>query len=998
MQEALSTNNRSKQTTRLLVLGTIILALLFFVGCRNEEPSEEEQPTAETTEVETEETAVPTEAAVEPTAAPEEVEEEPVLDAAAIPAIDGEIAVTSDSAVNVTSIAEADLASANIESLPTNVTLVGHVYGVESDDTAVTGQVALNTPADVEANQLDLYGWDGSSWHFVPSQFDVASQQRISADQTLFQAYMLGQATVPDTPTVGGIWREEADEANDLLTEAVVGSIYLNSDGTIDNALDDAPSGVANAYIQLTNLHNEPDADALAALLADETLQAEQVDAIVSLVEPYAGVNLNYQGVDASQQEAFTTFVQNLGEALQAEEKNLILTLPSELNNGYDLVALGDVANSVYLQLPQDPNAYAAETVDSLLTEATDQIDRRKLVAFIPTHAVIQSGDNYLPLTHEELLSHFGDVELTTENEELTTETAVELTLSSNISDMAKDESSAAYTYNVENEDGETVQVWLPTTDTIANRINSLGNHNLQGVAFTTPAQLADAPLVWTVLDSEENVVATEASNEASFSWEGTEEAGDYSFVVDLVVGGESTPLATLPMTIVASETDGETAVSAADGELVSTIGVVKQNANVRVGPGESYDAFPGPVLKDAEVEIVGRDEFGYWLQILFSNIDGEQTGWIATSLINLDADFDIDTLADATEIISDLPANVVAEAPSAPTEPEPEATTPPPPPSSGPPPPVSAPPVAVGGFELGGQTHSFSNPSLMAASGMTWVKFQHKWGEGSNPNDLAGRIANAHGAGFKVLLSIPGANTYPESINFEAYVQFLAGVAALGPDAIEVWNEMNIDFEWPAGQISPDSYVNDMLAPAYNAIKSANPNVMVISGAPAPTGFDNNTNAWADNRYMAGMLAAGGGNYADCIGAHYNAGASSPSTVSGHPTGSAHYSWYLLPTLNVYAQFGRPVCFTELGYLSGADYGGVPERFAWAANTSVEQHAAWLAEAVSVAANTGRVRMIIVFNVDFTHWGDDPQAGYAMIRKNGGCPACETLAQVMGR
>jgi hypothetical protein len=285
-----------------------------------------------------------------------------------------------------------------------------------------------------------------------------------------------------------------------------------------------------------------------------------------------------------------------------------------------------------------------------------------------------------------------------------------------------------------------------------------------------------------------------------------------------------------------------------------------------------------------------------------------------------------------------------------------------------------------------------------MTSAGMNWVKFQHKWGEGSSPNELAGRINNAHGAGFKVLLSIPGANTYPESINFEEYVQFLGGVAALGPDAIEVWNEMNIDFEWPAGQIDPNSYVNDMLAPAYNAIKSANPNVMVISGAPAPTGFDNNTNAWADNRYMAGMLAAGAGNYADCIGAHYNAGASSPSLNSGHPTGSAHYSWYLLPTLNVYAQLGKPVCFTELGYLSGDDYGGVPERFAWAADTSVAEHAAWLAEAVSVAANTGRVRMIIVFNVDFTHWGDDPQAGYAMLRKNGGCPACETLAQVMGR
>jgi len=208
----------------------------------------------------------------------------------------------------------------------------------------------------------------------------------------------------------------------------------------------------------------------------------------------------------------------------------------------------------------------------------------------------------------------------------------------------------------------------------------------------------------------------------------------------------------------------------------------------------------------------------------------------------------------------------------------------------------------------------------------------------------------------------------------------------------------MNIDFEWPAGQIDPTSYVNNMLAPAYNAIKTANSNVMVVSGAPAPTGFDNGTNAWSDSRYMAGMAAAGAGSYLDCVGAHYNAGANSPSQNSGHPTGSAHYSWYLMPTLNVYAQLGKPVCFTELGYLSGQDYGGVPERFSWAANTTVDQHAAWLAEAVSLAANSGKVRMVIVFNVDFTQWGNDPQAGYAMIRKDGSCPACSTLGSVMGR
>lgn len=325
---------------------------------------------------------------------------------------------------------------------------------------------------------------------------------------------------------------------------------------------------------------------------------------------------------------------------------------------------------------------------------------------------------------------------------------------------------------------------------------------------------------------------------------------------------------------------------------------------------------------------------------------------------------------------------------------------TPPPP---GPTPPPPPPPPTSGGFELGAQSTGLHNAERMRYSGMTWVKIQYKWAPGDDPGAVAGIINEAHNAGFKILLSIPGANLYPSAngIDFNSYANFLGGVAALGPDAIEVWNEQNIDREWPAGQISPSSYVNDMLRPAYNAIKGANSNVMVITGAPAPTGFDNGTNAWADDRYVAGMAAAGAASYADCIGVHHNAGATSPGARSGHPAGT-HYSWYYGPTADVYYNgFGgaRRLCFTEIGYLSGDGYPGLPSAFGWAGDTSVAEHAQWLAEAASLAANSGRVRMFIVFNLDFTYYdpNGDPQAGYAMVRPDGSCPACDTLRAVTG-
>ena len=201
--------------------------------------------------------------------------------------------------------------------------------------------------------------------------------------------------------------------------------------------------------------------------------------------------------------------------------------------------------------------------------------------------------------------------------------------------------------------------------------------------------------------------------------------------------------------------------------------------------------------------------------------------------------------------------------------------TTPPPPPP---------PPNPTSGLELGGQSHGFDHVDLMKQAGMSWIKVQHKWSPDDNAADLAGRIQAAHGNGLKILLSITGADTYPApgSIDFNRFSNFLGEVAALNPDAIEVWNEMNIDFEWPAGEINPATYVNDMLRPAYTKIKAANANVMVISGALAPTGFDNGHNAWADDRYLAGMSAAGAANYMDCVGAHHNAGATSPKRIHG--------------------------------------------------------------------------------------------------------------------
>lgn len=313
---------------------------------------------------------------------------------------------------------------------------------------------------------------------------------------------------------------------------------------------------------------------------------------------------------------------------------------------------------------------------------------------------------------------------------------------------------------------------------------------------------------------------------------------------------------------------------------------------------------------------------------------------------------------------------------------------------------PTTAPPPAGPSWELGGQVNDFSAADKMKYAGMFWVKRQVKWTPGATASDSL--IVDAHNKGFKILLSVLGAPAdIANGANYDSYAAYVGELARMGADAIEVWNEMNIDREWPVGQISPVSYT-DLLKRSYQQIKAKNPNTMVISGAPAPTGAEGAfglDRVWNDSRYINGLAAAGAAAYMDCIGIHYNEGIISPTQSTGDPRDNYFTRYYSGMVNTYYNAFGgaRPLCFTEIGYLSGEGYGPLPGAFGWAGNTSVAEHAQWLGEAANISKNSGRVRLMIVFNVDFTLYGDDPQGGYAIVRPGGACPACDSLRAVTG-
>lgn len=955
--------------------------------------------------------------------------------------VPGEITLSvaeGTSSINVSSVARSEFLDSTTEpwaaaaaAIPAHRALTSNVYVVDGAS-EIVGQALLTLPADAgNPETFDLFAWDGANWVFVPSQIDTANRQIVSVEQPLYRAFALMHVAEPPTPLIGAEVLPSQDlpaEVMPVLDEVTAGTLTLDGDGKLNGEVTVVPDGAYSRMIRATNVGAVVDHAALTALLDDSVIQSDQIEVLAETAAAggYSGVNLDYQGVTPEQREAFTNFVTNLAEALHARDLELAVTLATPLNvggewdsSGQEWAALGQVADVVYLQLPLDPTAYGdGGRADDLLNWATRQIDRSKITLLVSTNAVDRIGESFLEVPNEQALTRLGELEFVEGGAEVEPETPIEVAFSGSATPLEWDGTSLThkYTYDLS---GQTHHVWLSNAAALSRRLNLAGRHNVRGVTVRGLGNVADgtayaaalesllgaaeapevagAAIVWTVRDEADSVLASESGSELSFSWKAEKEPGQYHIQADFALGEVVEPLGSLTVVVAAApepvareDLGGEEEPEALPSETAPASNVttprydpgdadavVNTNANVRLGPGLGYSTIAGGLAAGSRVQLIGRNADSSWLHITMP--DGETKGWIFAQLVTVNAAL---TVADLPVIEVDPP---VASGDSGGT--------------GAPPPPPAAPPISNRGFELGGQTHSLANPALMSYAGMNWVKFQHKWGAGDTPNAVAGRIQQAHANGFKVLLSIPGADH--SSIDYNAYVNFLGGVAALGPDAIEVWNEQNIDREWPAGQIDPAVYVNNMLAPAYNAIKSANPNVMVISGAPAPTGFYGGCSGGGcdDALYVAGMAAAGAASYMDCIGIHYNEGIISPNQTSGDPRGG-HYTRYFWGMVNAYYNaFGgsRPLCFTELGYLSGADYGGVPGGFAWASNTTIAQHAQWLAEAASLSASSGKVRLLIVFNVDFTHYSSDPQAGYAMIRADGSCPACEALHQVTG-
>jgi polysaccharide biosynthesis protein PslG len=234
-----------------------------------------------------------------------------------------------------------------------------------------------------------------------------------------------------------------------------------------------------------------------------------------------------------------------------------------------------------------------------------------------------------------------------------------------------------------------------------------------------------------------------------------------------------------------------------------------------------------------------------------------------------------------------------------------------------------------------------------LQAADFGWQKTLFKWRE-MNPdigvydfNEADRVVAASNQAHIKIIARIDFqpwwsrsdqtyANARPDNLQWYAdFVKIFADRYKTGSpyghvDAIEIWNEPNLRSEW-GGTISQQTaaeYVQ-MLSLSYAAIKSVDPNIMVVTAGLSPTG-DYDASAAPDDQFLQWMYNDGlSGNY-DILGLNANAQVADPTAAPGSVPGFADGSFYFRRVEQMRAIEERngdvnPVWLVEYGWTSDA-------------------------------------------------------------------------------
>ncbi|MBI3287821.1 MAG: hypothetical protein HYZ68_07215 [Chloroflexi bacterium] len=798
-------------------------------------------------------------------------------------------------------------------------------------------ELSIPIPNDAEPyTTLDLYGWDGQNWQWLPHVLQVEADRLTSQLSFLPRAVAVMQ-TRPGPTAVGAELPDQGAlpaEAADLLSELNAPGLFLVSDGVAGvRTVEGAARSLAGHYLSLPTLSNRDGGvvreDLTFNILVNPDLRSGHIQEIVAMAEQrsYPGVAIYYRDLDPSLRPAFTAFIQELGAALHSAGKILALRveLPVRGPDGgwdtgaYDWPLLGRAVDIFQLPAWPDPTSYAPRgAVEELLQFAVGQVDRYKIRLILSTYAQERVGDDWIPLSYEQALARWAETAQLAPPARVTRGQTLLLQLepAEGATPLQYLEGARIYWFSYLAEDGEHT-IYLENAESLAHKLSWVRTFNLGGVILEGLLVEGQDDDIWAILSSFDAEAMIQGAPETMV------QPNRYAILWEV--------------------------------QNASDEAVVEQSVAPIENPSFSW----------------APSQTGEYRILYAISDDGGQT-----PLVNA----------------GEIPLQVVAPRPVQPVTPAPA------------PAPAPAPRAVAGFFGYGIQIHPFQGgwvQSLPAVQGLGlgWVKFQVRWdwiepspgGRNWNAYGLEDAINAFSGAGIKILLSVVAAPEWSRSIKEEAgppddfnlYASFDGDLTAHFRDridAIEVMNETNLRREWHTGRpLSASEYV-DLLCRAYAAIKGVDSSIIVVSGAPTPTGTNDGIIAIDDRRYLREMYATGRlRGCSDAIGVHPSGYANPPDV--GWPAGDLptqgyddHPSFFFLNTIQDYYNIMRAngdgnkrLWATEWGWASieNITTTSFPGYEFSASNTEAEQ-ADFIVKAFQIAKNSGYMGVMFLWNLNF--------------------------------
>ncbi|MBN1995016.1 MAG: cellulase family glycosylhydrolase [Anaerolineae bacterium] len=848
---------------------------------------------------------------------------------------------------------------------------------------AMPEKVALNIPIPNEAepyHTLDLYTWTGETWEWLPGRIarrgDVIESELdyLPDSVVVMQTHAVQPHIAADYPANATL----PDDAKSMLVEINPQGLLLDSRGRIIDTLGQLPPEIQRSRLSIIpTLRNWEDEGAVRSDLVDNMLvdpdtREQHLQKIVKLVERnrYAGIDLDYRGISPYLQPEYTAFLTQLRAALPEDKQlSVRVELPHQISakqwdtGAYNWPVIGRVADMVKVPTSPDPRAYApGGAMENMLDWAVGQINRYKLQLILPTSSAEQVNGATRHISHQQALAPIG-VAAVMDGANVVApgqEMAFGLQSALAATPVQFDSASGAYWFAYLDDNNVQHTVYLESAASMARKLQLVAQYNLRGVAVQNLSQENNNASTWAMVRNFLDLVIPPVESQYAVVWQVQNQEGG-------VIAEHMTDLSNPNYTWTAPEAGGS--------YLIGATIVEGQHSAAAIPRGE-----------------------------------------VAVLV--------------ATPTPSPTPTPLPTPTPEIPPTPEPQPEAPAQQPASAPQQPAgggSAPAVssAVGNlpFDYGIQVdpgNHQSNVGLVQGMGFRWVKLQMPWMYVEpHPGDYHwgswDEIIRTYAAnGIKVMLSIPKAPEWarPSNTDFSVegppadpatYANFVALVAQRyqgGVQAIEVWNEQNIDYEWGREPFNPARYM-ELLKAAYTAIKAVDPNMIVVSGALTPTGAPP-PGAMDDQEYLKQMYTHGLKQYCDAIGAHPSGFANPPDALfaGGDYDPSRgyddHRSFFFRNTMEAYRQImvengdgAKTIWPTEFGWpVMRYDDG----RFPFAAENSLERQAQWTVQAYQMGQQWGWVGTMFLWNLDYNVTaGNTELANFGIV----GAPAYDALANM---